>query len=338
MNKQNTLVSIISPCFNRGNLVEDMIKSILNQTYTNWELLLVDDGSDESTIKLLMGYVAIDNRIHLIKRTNEEKGACSCRNIGFEASKGDYVLFLDSDDFLSPYALSQRVDFLRKKNLDFAVFGGFIYNGTIVGNVIQKREKDIVYLLLKVEPYCLTGAALIKRSILISHNILWDNNIKSFQDVDFHLSLSLCGVNYDTAIDLPPDYYWRLHEQGNIGKQINSIGHIKSHQYLYQKIYAKITENDELSNKYRRALRRFGGKLLLISFSGDYKMSEALLEAMKNTDKAFDIVYVSIFRWCAKNYIKHIWIVRILLYLLYPCIFGIPPTLNFFKAIKKRFV
>jgi len=332
MNYQAPLVSVISPCYNRGNLIEEMIKSILNQTYTNWELLLVDDGSDESTIQLLRKYTDVDSRIHLIRRTNEKKGACSCRNIGFMASKGDYVIFLDSDDFLSPVALSQRVDFIEKKNLDFAVFIGFVYQEVIVGKLIQKKEKDIARILLKLEPYCIPGAVMIKKTSLVNSNILWDENIKSFQDIDFFLSLSLRCVNYDTADGLPPDFFWRKHKMGNIGDKLTSIKHIESHQYLYKKMYAVIVSNDEWFKKYGPDLRLWGGKLLIIYFgNGDYKVSEALFEALRTVDNIYSTINISFFRWCAKNYCKHKLIVRTALYLIYPNIFGIPPKRRIFK-------
>jgi len=83
------LFSIIIPSFNRAHILPQAITSVLNQTYTNWELIVVDDGSTDNTSTILAGYD--DNRIHYYKKENG--GVCSARNYGVNYSNGNYIIF-----------------------------------------------------------------------------------------------------------------------------------------------------------------------------------------------------------------------------------------------------
>ena len=92
-------VSIIIPTFNRGCLLEETLQSILKQTYTKWECIIVDDGSTDNTEKIVEKYIKSDSRIQYYKRPEtRKKGANSCRNYGFKLAKGEYINWFDSDD------------------------------------------------------------------------------------------------------------------------------------------------------------------------------------------------------------------------------------------------
>ena len=111
------LVSIITPLYNSEAFVEDTLNSVINQTYSNWELLLIDDGSQDKTIKIVEGYIKKYPNINLIK--NETNlGAAISRNKGIEAAKGDYIAFLDADDLWKPTKLEEQVSFMIVENCD----------------------------------------------------------------------------------------------------------------------------------------------------------------------------------------------------------------------------
>ena len=111
------LVSIITPLYNSEAFVEDTLNSVINQTYSNWELLLIDDGSQDKTIKIVEGYIKKYPNINLIK--NETNlGAAISRNKGIEAAKGDYIAFLDADDLWKPTKLEEQVSFMIAENCD----------------------------------------------------------------------------------------------------------------------------------------------------------------------------------------------------------------------------
>ncbi|MFG6687628.1 glycosyltransferase family 2 protein [Mariniflexile sp. HNIBRBA6329] len=104
------LVSIIIPTFNRAHLIGETLESVLSQTYTNWECIVVDDGSTDHSEEVIGGYVKTNPKIQYHKRPeNTIKGASSCRNHGLYKATGLYVIFLDSDDVLLPNCVTNRI-------------------------------------------------------------------------------------------------------------------------------------------------------------------------------------------------------------------------------------
>lgn len=112
------LLSIIIPSFNRGVLIGKTIQSVLSQTYDNWELIIVDDGSSDNTKEVVLSFLK-DERLKFVDRPKErEKGGNAARNYGFEISKGEYVKWLDSDDLLEPDCLEKQLEVISKDNAD----------------------------------------------------------------------------------------------------------------------------------------------------------------------------------------------------------------------------
>ena len=117
-----TFVSIIIPVYNRAHLIAETLDSILSQTYTNWECIVVDDGSTDETKMVIEQYVQKDARIKLYNRPGDYlKGANSCRNYGYEKSSGEYINWFDSDDIMTPAFLQKKVELLKNENLDFVI-------------------------------------------------------------------------------------------------------------------------------------------------------------------------------------------------------------------------
>lgn len=107
----HSLVSIIIPTYNRAHLIGETLDSILAQSYTNWECIVVDDGSTDGTEAVVIDYVKKDARFQYHHRpTSKPKGANACRNFGFEISNGDYVKWLDSDDLLSNDLIHSQIE------------------------------------------------------------------------------------------------------------------------------------------------------------------------------------------------------------------------------------
>ena len=121
-------LTIIMPVFNHRDEVRTMIDSIRPNDFCGWELLAIDDGSEEDTLQLLYHYAEEDSRIRGVRRDRQPKGAQTCRNIGLEMTRGEFVIVFDSDDYIAPYCLRQRVEMLCKRpELDFMVFPSGIY-------------------------------------------------------------------------------------------------------------------------------------------------------------------------------------------------------------------
>lgn len=113
----NKLVSIITPCFNAEKYIAETILSVRNQTYSNWELLITDDGSDDKSVKIINEFIKLDNRIKLFKITNS--GASVARNNSIEKSKGNFIAFIDSDDIWLPNKLELQLNFMIRNEYNF---------------------------------------------------------------------------------------------------------------------------------------------------------------------------------------------------------------------------
>src|SRR5690606_5297620 len=120
------LVSVVIPTFNRALLLKRCISSVIDQTYQNWELIVVDDGSTDGTSDLLEMYISSDKRVKYFKRpNNRKKGANSCRNIGIKKSNGQYIAFLDSDDEWRDRRLEYAIKFINQSHAS-AIFSGAV--------------------------------------------------------------------------------------------------------------------------------------------------------------------------------------------------------------------
>lgn len=107
------MVSIVMPCYNGEDFIKETIDSVLKQTYTNWELLVIDDGSKDDSPSIVNKYASDDSRIKLIKQQNV--GSAVARNNGIRHSKGQFLALLDSDDIWLPGFLESQIRFIRQK-------------------------------------------------------------------------------------------------------------------------------------------------------------------------------------------------------------------------------
>ncbi|ATA68508.1 teichuronic acid biosynthesis glycosyl transferase [Capnocytophaga cynodegmi] len=155
--KQN-LVSIITPMYNASKYVEQTIDSVLSQTYTQWEMLIVDDGSKDNSSEIVEQYADKDNRIKLIRQNNV--GSAAARNNALSKAQGRYICFLDSDDLLEPSFFEKQMTFLKQKKagLVFASYKRIDENGNEKLNPFIVPDEVTYRSLLKTCPIsCLTS-------------------------------------------------------------------------------------------------------------------------------------------------------------------------------------
>ena len=114
--------SVFIPTYNCEDALSNSIESILNQTYPDWELILIDDGSTDDSLSICQAYAAKDNRIRVIHQENAGQGAA--RNNGIGAATGDYIVFCDADDYYEIQALETFADAGRENNPDL-IIGGY---------------------------------------------------------------------------------------------------------------------------------------------------------------------------------------------------------------------
>ena len=116
----NSLVSVIVPVYKVEKYLDACVKSVLNQTYQDWELILVDDGSPDKCGEICDQYARVDARVRVVHQKNG--GVSAARNAGLDVATGEHVVFLDSDDMIHPQLLQLSIDELKKSNTDIAAY------------------------------------------------------------------------------------------------------------------------------------------------------------------------------------------------------------------------
>lgn len=143
-NKQeyvDDLVSIITPAYNAAEYIAETIESVLAQTYSNWEMLIVNDCSKDNTVEIVQSYAAKDNRIKLIN-LKQNSGAEFARNTAIQNSKGRYIAFLDSDDLWKKEKLAKQLAFMQQNGyaFTFTAYGHFKDRKENIQNLIKVHE------------------------------------------------------------------------------------------------------------------------------------------------------------------------------------------------------
>ncbi|REG98267.1 glycosyltransferase family 2 protein [Flavobacterium aquicola] len=208
----NPLVSIIIPAYNRGYLIEETLKTVLLQSYKNWECIVVDDGSNDNTLEICKNYAIKDQRFKFHERpSNLSKGANSCRNYGFELSKGELIQWFDSDDLMLPDYISEKVNCFSDE-ISMVMCPGF-YWYPITG---EKEPYDLViknYLFndyVRWESKVLTPSVLFKRKCL-SGEKKFNTKMTRGQEFEFFSRLFFNLKENDYYIVNKPLFLYRQH-------------------------------------------------------------------------------------------------------------------------------
>ncbi|WP_125718533.1 glycosyltransferase family 2 protein [Flavobacterium ustbae] len=147
----NALVSILTPTYNTEKFIKSTIESAQNQTYTNWEMILVDDASTDNTVAIIEKFVQKDSRIKLFKLP-ENRGNGFARNAALEKATGKYIAYLDADDLWFSEKLEKQIQFLKTNNLHFTF--SFYDSVNEEGNDLNRRVESPNPLTYKQLFFC----------------------------------------------------------------------------------------------------------------------------------------------------------------------------------------
>ena len=137
------LVSIIIPAFNAEKFIAATLNSLIDQTYTNWEAIVVNDGATDNTELVVQSFVVKDKRFKMISQEN--RGCSSAKNYGLSVAKGEFIQYLDADDLLSPIKLESQVKVLSENPYSVAVCKTKIFSIDINGNELAELDSDFLY-------------------------------------------------------------------------------------------------------------------------------------------------------------------------------------------------
>jgi glycosyltransferase involved in cell wall biosynthesis len=246
----NSLISIIMPVYNAEKFVAEAINSVLKQTYANWELLIINDGSVDGSEQVIK--IFNDNRIRFFYQSNQ--GVSAARNVGLKNMKGDYFCFLDADDVLSPNSLRSRLDVFNSKP-DICYVDGKVekwdeamqikletWSPSMSGNPL----KDLVTLSGK----SFFGPTwMIKRKGEFKYQML--DGLTHGEDLLFYIELASKGDDYLYTNDLILKY--RFHSQSAMGN-LDQLG--QGYYKIYQILLNKLQIPSTMLVIFRKRVRR----------------------------------------------------------------------------------
>lgn len=228
--EKKPFLSVIMPIYNAEEYLEDAINSILDQTFTDYELILVDDKSKDESLKICYRYAELDPRVKVIA-LEQNGGAGNARNIGMKNLHGKYVTFIDADDFIDSFLFEHAYQMTEKSNLDMIVWGiteeyfdkyGECYSKNILNlpEKIYKNREEIKEAVISLEEKTMFG---------YQWNKFYKAEIMKEYDIQFE------------KVVLYEDYFMNL----EFVKRVNSIGVIADTGYHYMK-----RDNDSITTRF----------------------------------------------------------------------------------------
>lgn len=262
---KDNLISIIVPVYNVEPFINRCVESLLAQTYTNIEILLIDDGSTDSSAEIADQYAERDDRIKVFHQPNG--GISAARNKGLDVMTGDYVMFVDGDDFVSEDYCQVALDEAIEHQVDVVAFGYYLYWEQ--GDILKPKVTSAPKLLKKEEAI----RELIRRREVM-YNYAWNKIFKSwlFKDVRFPVGLSFEDVaimhlvfdNMSTGVYLSNRilYYYRKDRQGSVTSSLRSTTSI------HDRLVGEFQRLEFIRTHYPALERHQFGPIVEVCFQG----------------------------------------------------------------------
>lgn len=230
------MISVIVPVYNTEKLLGKCIESVLKQTYTNFELILIDDGSSDTSGVICDSYAYEDERIKVIHIENS--GVSLARNTGLQSAIGDFIAFLDSDDYLEPDFLEHAIKNIT--NADVYISGITMYGGNgscqyipkFYGNITIKNLYESIFFT--IPQICVSGpfCKMFKKKIITENSIWFDPKLRCGEDTDFNLSY----MRYAKSAYIENKSYYNYY-RGNSNSLYSSYNpqYYADHVHVYDK-------------------------------------------------------------------------------------------------------
>lgn len=259
------LVSIIIPCYNYGHFLKEAVESVRQQTYSNWECLIVDDGSKDNTRLIAGQLVASDRRVSYYYKING--GLSSARNFGIGLAKGSYICFLDTDDLFDRQKIEAQLNCFKNNPSADIVYGEFrFFESADPSRLYTSKNKDShfsrpkisgtgdeVLRFLNDQNITVVSAPLIKKPVFDKVGN-FDESYKSYEDWHFWLRCALKNCSFIFCSEPQVCTYIRFgHESMMSDKKKLLRASIQLREFLSDKLPAKF----RLYNFYRLLRSRF---------------------------------------------------------------------------------
>jgi len=269
------MVSVIVPCFNRDYFLGDTLKSIQEQSYHNWECIIVNDGSNDNTEQVANEYCRKDDRFKYIWQENN--GPSIARNTGLSLSVGDFVQFLDSDDIIHVDKLKKQIESLQKEDADVLVCGYRLFKGNL-RNTFENYLSSQPYIL-SLEGFLYKWAVnfaipihagLFRRSFLIQNNIKFNESVEACEDYIFWSELALADASFSYQKEKLA--FYRVHNE-SITNDVNRM--------CISQIASTFEVYDSLPKEMRIEFKKKISRVLMDKLSKS--ITESVIKETKNT-------------------------------------------------------
>lgn len=271
--EENFLVSIVVPVYNAEKYLEQCLNSIQNQTYKNFEVILVNDGSMDHSESICKGFVEGDSRFRYFLKSNG--GASSARNFGLDHVRGDFITFIDADDWVDENHLEALINNIRENNSDMAVssfkkfdsadnFSSRMYSNQekylLNYNKLNREEFLVILpkLILANNSYKISVCKLFKKEL--AYETRFDNSLIYGEDTEFFFNL-YCNMDSISYVD-EVTYIYRLHDERSSSK-FGQL-HMEQELAIYKKMYERIEKLGLPTIHYVNTLRN------LLDYRKDY--------------------------------------------------------------------
>lgn len=261
MGDNDVMLSVIIPCYNNGGYLKEMIDCFKKQTSSQWEMIVVDDGSTDNTTEEITQYVDEIPQVHFLKRDRSPKGSVVCRNIGYEHAKGKYICHLDADDLVSDTFVEDRVSFMESHpDLDYASFPAKSFcdrnclpsyedPGYTWG---EDKNCDILKEFLKGYDYPFSVWNNIYKKSSVK-NLYWDETVLIYTDFSFIVPCILEGLKHQFSGMKRLDYFYRNVPNNKTAMTSNFVSKEKCQStiYLFDKTL-KSFDTYNVDKKYKK--------------------------------------------------------------------------------------
>lgn len=257
----NPLVSIIVPVYNAEFFIEDCVDSLINQTYTNLEILLIDDESKDNSYAKCIELSQKDKRINVFSKKNE--GAGLTRNFGIEKSQGKYITFVDSDDMLRQDTILTCIEIFKKYDVDFITYGTRVVNEkkTELYKSIPQASKKL-YLNEEVRDLFLPDRISSGKETDKDTNLQCAACMSCFYNNDL---LKRINWKFDSEREIfSEDFFAQL----KLFKWINSVYVIEDDLYFYRQNTNSLSHNNRVKNF--ELIKKFYVDCLIVSKENNY--------------------------------------------------------------------
>ncbi len=263
----NPEISIIIPVYNSEKYLRRTLDSVLNQEFQNFEVIMINDGSSDSSLEIMEEFEKKFNMCQIINTKNQ--GVSAARNIGIKYSRGKYLSFIDSDDFVHPSFLKVLYNSIKKYDADIACCNHFLHweksnicfrDILFLPSGLYSSEKILKFLISDVRLHYYIWNKLWKKSLFIDNQIEFQN--MCFEDI--FVSLRLFYFANNITVDSSPLYYYNIRS----GSTVNAMNRKKYNDYITAfALTRNFLEIKKIYNKYKFYFLFLGCRIILSSFN-----------------------------------------------------------------------